>query len=79
MIYVLEIIAAITPDGSPFSTILYSPTHPTRVPIYAYNISQITFTLTDQNGNILNMNPNGTPETWNVVVSIEEQSVENLL
>ena len=78
---VSNIIAAITPNVSPYSTILYTPVHPTRVKIYTSQINQITFTLTDQSGAMLIMNPkNNTAELWNVVVSIEpSEDVEKTL
>ena len=77
---VSNIVAAITPNSSPYSTLTWLPVHPTHLRIYPSQINQITFNLLNQNGVALNMNPNNTsPELWNVVISIDEVGSEKLL
>ena len=46
-----NIICAVTPNVSPYSTIIYTPVHPVRCPINITRIESMTITLTDQNCN----------------------------
>ena len=69
------IIAVVTPDVLPYSTIIYSPVHPLRIPINIKRIDQMTITLVDQNNKDVDMGSNGgvdIPELFSVVLSIED-------
>ena len=69
------IISVVTPDVSPYSTIIYRPVHPLRIPINIKRIDQMTITLVDQDNKDIDLGSNGgadTPELFSVVLSIED-------
>ena len=77
-----NIICAVTPNVSPYSTIIYTPVHPVRCPINIRRIENITITLTDQNGNDIDIgSDNGaqSPELWSVYLTIEPIEMAGLL
>ena len=53
------IIAVVTPDVSPYSTIIYRPVHPIRLPINVKRIDQMTITLVDQDNKDIDLGSNG--------------------
>ena len=77
-----NIIACITPDVLPYSTIIYNPIHPLRSKINVKRIDEITITLVDQDNNDIDMgsaNGNQTPELFSIVLSIEPVNMPGLL
>ena len=77
-----NIIACVTPDVASYSTIIYSPYHPLRLPIDVDTIESMTLTLIDQDGKEVDMGTdNGTlpPELWSVQLDIEEVEFARLL
>ena len=56
-----NIIACVTPDVASYSTIIYSPVHPLRLPINVDTIESMTITLVNQDGQEIDMGTdNGT-------------------
>ena len=76
-----NIICAVTPNVSPYSTIIYTPVHPVRCPINIRRIENITITLTDHGDNIDIGSDNGaqSPELWSVYLTIEPIEMAGLL
>ena len=77
-----NIICAITPNVSPYSTIIYTPYHPIRVNVNVARIDQMTLTLVDQNNNPVDMGTSegiNQPELWSVVLAIERIDMAGLL
>jgi hypothetical protein len=73
-----NILASVTPDVEPFSTIMYRPQYPIFVPISDPSLSNITFQLVDQNNNPINVGvidgSTDTPELWSARICIKEDS-----
>ena len=78
-----NIIASVIPDVTSYSTIIYKPYHPLRLPlINIAQIDQMTITLTDQNGVILDLGSNnGTQalEPFSILIDISTIDTVNLL
>jgi len=78
-----NIIASVIPDVTSYSTIIYKPYHPLRLPlINIAQIDQMTITLTDQNGVILDLgtnNGNQAPEPFSILIDISPIEMANLL
>ena len=78
-----NIIASVIPDVTSYSTIIYKPYHPLRLPlINIANIDQMTITLTYQNNNILDLGSNnGTQaaEPFSGLIDISTIDTINLL
>ena len=77
-----DIIASITPNVDTWSTIQYSPVHPTRNVISVPFINNVEIQMVNQDKLPLDFSVEGTqnpPEKWNCMVSIEEVNVAGLL
>ena len=77
-----NIICAVTPNVSPYSTIIYTPVHPVRCPINTTRIESMMFTLTDQDGDDIDIGSDtGTqsPELWSVYLTIKPIEMAGLL
>ena len=77
-----DIIASVTPNTSPYSTIYYSPWHPLRLPLNINRISQMTFSLLNQDGEAIDMgtdNGNQPPELWSLCVDISPADMARIL
>lgn len=69
-----NILASITPDVAPYSTILYRPQYPIFVPVSQIILDTITFQLVDQNNNILNLgvhDSSDSAEKWSMRIVIK--------
>ena len=69
-----NVIASVTPNTLPYSTIFYAPVHPLRLPVNKHRIDQANFTLVNQDGDEIDMGTdNGTlqPELWSIMLDIE--------
>ena len=71
-----NLLCSITPDVSPYSTILYRPQVPIYVPVATTILDTITFQLVDQNNNILNLGVHDPttdkPEKFSMRIVIKE-------
>jgi len=77
-----NILASITPDVDPFSTIMYRPQFPIFVPISDPALSNMTFQLVDQNNNPINVGvidgSTDVPELWSARIVIREDNNDNI-
>lgn len=71
-----NILASVTPDVKPYSTIMYRPQQTIYVPVTQNNLDTIIFQLVDQNNNPINMgiiDPTiDTPERWSARIIIKQ-------
>ena len=77
-----NIIACVTPDVASYSTIIYNPIHPLRLPINVDTVESMTITLVDQDGRDVDLGTdNGTlpPELFSVQLDIEPVEFARLL
>jgi hypothetical protein len=77
-----NVIACVVPNVTSYSTIIYTPVHPTRCPINVRRLDSITFTLVDQNNNDIDMGTSGgtlSPELWSIVITIEEEGKDAIM
>lgn len=77
-----NVIACVTPDVASYSTIIYSPLHPLRLPINVDTIESMTITLVDQDGKEVDLGTdNGAlpPELWSVQLDISPIEMARLL
>ena len=67
-----NVLAEVTPDVAPYSTVMYRPQQPIYVPVTQNVLDTITFQLVDQNNNILNLGVHDPttdePERWSMRV-----------
>ena len=71
-----NVLCSVTPDVSPYSTVMYRPQMGVFVPIKQNILDSITFQLVDQTGKAINMglnNPNDTVELWSARIIIVEE------
>ena len=71
-----NILASITPDVEPYSTILYRPNKSIYVPVSQNVLDTMSFQLTDQDGNILNLgvhDASDPPERWSARIIIVDE------
>jgi len=73
---VSNVIAVVTPNVTPYSTIIYTPYFPISCPVFKRGkIDSITITLVDQDGNDIDMGTSGgtdlPAELWSVVLTLE--------
>ena len=69
------VLANIFINTGVFNTIDYEPIHPPKIHLTNYSLSNITFTLYDQDMIPVDMNTNNgqqSPEPWSAVVEISE-------
>lgn len=74
-----SVVASITINATPFTTIEYMPFNPVKVPLSKYDIDSLTFTLFNQNMENLDLNSNGGTqkyENWAAVVEISEYDIK---
>ena len=71
-----NILASVTPDVKPYSTIMYRPQQTIYVPVTQNNLDTIIFQLVYQNNNPINMgiiDPTiDTPERWSARIIIKQ-------
>ena len=77
-----NILASVTPDVAPYSTIMYRVQNPMRVPVCQPLLDNIQFQLTDQNNNPINMGITDpatyTPERWSARIIISEMKNDDM-
>lgn len=70
-----NVLASVTPDVAPYSTILYRPQYPVFVPVTQNILDQISFQIVDQDNNSINMGKHtgdDTYERWSARIIIKE-------
>ena len=72
-----NVLAEVTPDVAPYSTVMYRPQQPIYVPVTQNVLDTITFQLVDQDNHILNLGVHDPttdePERWSMRVILRNE------